>query len=59
MVHPKARGLGLGKKLIGRLVEMAREAGCYKVTLECSDENVEFYGKCGLCRKGNQMCLYF
>jgi glucosamine-phosphate N-acetyltransferase len=59
VVHPKARGLGLGKQLIARLVAMGREAGCYKMTLECTDENVEFYAKCGLTRKGNQMCVYF
>lgn len=58
-MHPKARGLGIGKKLISRLIEVGREAGCYKITLECSDDNVEFYTKCGLTRKGNQMSLYF
>jgi len=46
-------------RIIDDLTKLAKEAGCYKVTLECSDDNIGFYAKCGLSRKGNQMCIYF
>ena len=29
----------------------ARAAGCYKVILDCSDDNVDFYAKAGFQRK--------
>lgn len=32
-----------------------QEAGCYKVILDCSEDNVPFYEKCGLTRKEVQM----
>ena len=46
--------LGLGKILIQHLINQARH--CYKITLDCSDENMRFYESCGLERRGNQMC---
>ena len=48
------RRQGLGKRLIQHLIREA--ADCYKITLDCSDENVPFYEACGLERRGNQMC---
>lgn len=33
----------------------AKEAGCYKVILDCAENNVAFYEKCGLTRKEVQM----
>ena len=48
------RRQGLGKRLIQHLLSEAKD--CYKVTLDCSDENVPFYESCGLERRGNQMC---
>lgn len=41
------------------LIKIAHESGCYKVILDCSDDNVPFYQKCGLERKGAQMAVYF
>lgn len=41
------RGKGVGKALIDYLVDKAKRKGCYKVVLNCSDENVPFYQKCG------------
>lgn len=34
---------------------LAQELGCYKVILDCSEDNVPFYEKCGLTRKEVQM----
>lgn len=38
---------------------MAKEIGCYKVILDCSEGNVGFYERCGLVRKEVQMVKYF
>ena len=56
VVDESMRGFGLGKKLI----EIAKEEckDCYKIILDCSDENVKFYEKCGFTLKGNEMAIY-
>ena len=59
VVHEKMRGYGLGKKIIEHLSEESKKMGCYKTILDCSDENVGFYEKCGYKRKGAQMAKYF
>jgi glucosamine-phosphate N-acetyltransferase len=53
-VSASRRRQGLGKRLIQHLIGEARD--CYKITLDCSDENVPFYEACGLERRGNQLC---
>ena len=32
-----------------------QEMGCYKVILDCNEDNVTFYEKCGLIKKEIQM----
>lgn len=59
VVSKKHRGYGIGKILVNYLTDYCREKGCYKVILNCSDENVAFYEKCGMKKKSNQMALYF
>lgn len=59
VVDKDARGLSLGKKIIQALVQIAKENGCYKVILDCGDDNVPFYEKCGFVAKERQMALYF
>lgn len=54
-VSSEARGLGLGKLLIEDLLALGEELGCYKVVLNCSDDNVKFYEKCGMYKAENQM----
>lgn len=54
-VSQEARGLGLGKLLIEDLIALGWESGCYKIVLNCSDDNIAFYEKCGLHRAENQM----
>jgi glucosamine-phosphate N-acetyltransferase len=49
----------VGKLLLAALTDLARQRGCYKVILDCSEDNVEFYTKCGFKRKEVQMALYF
>ena len=59
VIDKNERGLGLGLKLINHLVNIAKEKECYKVILNCSDENASFYKKCGFIEKSKQMSLYF
>lgn len=59
VVDESARGNSLGKKIIAELVRISRERGCYKVILDCADDNIAFYEKCGFKAKERQMALYF
>lgn len=58
MVDSSYRGLRLGLRVIESLIETAKESGCYKVILDCSEDNVPFYEKCGLTKKEVQMVRY-
>ncbi|KAK3226849.1 hypothetical protein Dsin_006711 [Dipteronia sinensis] len=59
VVDPSARGMQLGKKVVGFLTDHAQAMGCYKVILDCSLDNKGFYEKCGLKQKEIQMTMYF
>ncbi|GJZ59498.1 glucosamine 6-phosphate N-acetyltransferase [Tanacetum coccineum] len=59
VVDSSARGMQLGKKVIGFLADHARSMGCYKVILDCSAGNKAFYEKCGFKEKEIQMVKYF
>ncbi|KAM0019905.1 putative glucosamine-phosphate N-acetyltransferase transcription regulator GNAT family [Helianthus debilis subsp. tardiflorus] len=59
VVDSSARGLQLGKKVVGFLADHARLTGCYKVILDCSADNKAFYEKCGFKEKEVQMVKYF
>lgn len=58
VVDAAARGRGLGARVVAALFSAAREAGCYKIILDCSEDNVPFYERCGLARKEVQMVAY-
>jgi glucosamine-phosphate N-acetyltransferase len=51
------QGKGLGKLLMDKCIEEAKRDGCYKVILDCSDDNVRFYEKCGFKKHENCMRL--
>lgn len=59
VVHKDKHGLGIGKKIIDELVNIARNSGCYKVILNTSEKNVGFYEKSGFKLMERQMALYF
>jgi glucosamine-phosphate N-acetyltransferase len=40
-------GHGIGSALINHALHFARTVGCYKVVLDCSDNNISFYQKAG------------
>ena len=58
VVDSSQRGKQLGKFLLKFIKELAIELGCYKVILDCAEEKVEFYEKCGFSEKGRQMAFY-
>ena len=41
-----------------QLKHLAFSRGCYKVILDCTEQNVPFYLSCGFTRKEVQMALY-
>ncbi|KAI3435568.1 hypothetical protein D9Q98_001633 [Chlorella vulgaris] len=58
VVDSTYRGLRLGLRVIEALMTAAQDLGCYKVILDCSEDNVPFYAKCGLVKKEVQMVKY-
>ena len=57
VVDKEARGTGLGQKIVQHCIDHARDAGCYKVILDCSNKNVPFYINCGFYISENTMRL--
>lgn len=49
-VAVECQGRGIGRRLIETLVEEAKKERCAKVRLDCREENVPFYEKCGFDR---------
>lgn len=54
-VREGEQGKGYGKKLVKFLIKKAKAYNVYKIFLNCSDSNVEFYKKCGFKMAGAQM----
>ncbi len=57
VIHDSCRGQRLGEWLLRKLAEVARDKHCYKVILDCSEENAGFYEKCGYHKSCLQMRL--
>jgi glucosamine-phosphate N-acetyltransferase len=53
--HQMYRGMGIGKALIDALYVIAENKECYKVTLQCREQNQVFYKKCGYANSGITM----
>ncbi|MEM2760791.1 MAG: GNAT family N-acetyltransferase [Nitrososphaerales archaeon] len=49
------QGLGIGSALIHKVLKLAKERNCYKVILDCSERNVEYYEKLGFKRHSVSM----
>lgn len=58
VIDPKYQGKGFGKILIQKLIEESKKYNCYKIILDCSEENVKFYQKCGFKKKSIGMSIY-
>lgn len=59
VVDREHRGKGLATQLVDVAIRMARDADCYKLILNCTDELVPFYRARGMEEKGKQMALYY
>lgn len=55
VVKEKYRNKKYGELLINHLLSEAKNFGCYKVVLNCFDERVAFYERCGFFRESNNM----
>ncbi|EGE07836.1 glucosamine 6-phosphate acetyltransferase [Trichophyton equinum CBS 127.97] len=53
------QGKKLGLRMIHALDYVAKEVGCYKSILDCSEANEGFYLKCGFKRAGLEMAHYY
>lgn len=47
VVDKEYRGLGVGAKIVNHLISIAKRYKCYKVVLNCSEKNKQFYEKLG------------
>lgn len=59
VVSKDYRGMGFGKYILNYLIEKGNFHKCYKIILGCSDNNLNFYKKCGFKKKGNEMSIYY
>ncbi|KAI5453684.1 Glucosamine-phosphate N-acetyltransferase-like protein [Naganishia albida] len=57
-VDPAMRGKNLGRRVIVALTEIAEKVGCYKTILDCNQDNIAFYEKCGFTHKEFEMVKY-
>jgi len=58
VTHKEYRGMNLGLRVIETLKFIGKMTGCYKIILDCSNDNVKFYEKCGFKQKEVEMVLY-
>lgn len=49
------RRKGIGRSLMEFCTKFSEDSGAYKIILDCSDENVSFYEKCGYIKYENCM----
>lgn len=57
VTHKDYRGKGIGLELMECCKQFAKENNCYKIVLDCSDDNVPFYEKSGFKVSGNYMSI--
>ena len=50
-------GIGVGREMIHKLIEISNEYGCYKIILDCDANVVKFYEKLGFVKKAITMRL--
>lgn len=58
VVDTNFRGLKLSKILIDKAIQLSKQYECYKVILNCNDNNVIIYEKCGFINNGNLLSMY-
>ncbi len=55
VVGKKFQGQGIGNKIVKFLLEVAKNRGCYKTILNCTDDVKEFYEKNGFKHTANEL----
>ena len=56
-VNKKYRGLGIGKLIVNKLIELSKENNCDKIILNSNKEYLTFYKKIGFNKEGFQMVI--
>jgi len=56
--HPDYRNMGIGKKIMDSLSNIAKQNYCYKIALQCREDKIEFYKKCGYEVSGCSMQMF-
>ena len=56
-VNKKYRGLGIGKLIVNKLIELSKENNCDKIILNSNEEYLNFYKKIGFNKEGFQMVI--
>jgi len=59
IVHPEHQRKGLGKMMMDKAKQIAVDNNCYKIILDCTEQNKKFYESCGFSSKQIQMSHYF
>ncbi|KIM72194.1 hypothetical protein PILCRDRAFT_829947 [Piloderma croceum F 1598] len=57
-VDKKQQGKKLGLRIINALTYISENSGAYKTILNCSEDNIPFYQKCGYEKKESEMAKY-
>ena len=58
VVSPEYRGLRVATTILKMLIEDSRTNDCYKVILDCNNDNIPFYEKIGFINKNAQMTYH-
>ena len=58
VVSNNFRSKGIGKKLLNFVIDYSKKINCYKIILNCSNNNKGYYEKIGFDNKNNEMSLY-
>ena len=51
IVNKDLRGTGVGKFLVQSGIRLAKELGCYKLSLDCRDAVIPFYTSLGFVKE--------
>jgi glucosamine-phosphate N-acetyltransferase len=56
-VRKEYEGNGVGSDIIKKLIELAKQEECYKIILDCNENNISFYQGLGFFKYENEMRL--
>ena len=49
---------GVGKAIVNYLINIAEQEKCYKINLNCSKKNIDFYKRCGFELNSFSMTIF-